>query len=97
MTQRTADEPHILPPGSTPRLGRLRRNKRPAQSSPQKPNLHPKAPLPVADGEITAAIRRRVAFLLKDQNIDGSWGSPERTKGLNIMAGIGSHHGFRRP
>ena len=38
-----------------------------------------------------------MAFLLKDQNSDGSWGSPERTKDLNIFAGIGSHHGFRRP
>ena len=60
-----------------------------------EPNLHPKAPEPVADGEITAAIERGVAFLLKDQNADGSWGSPERTKDLNIIAGIGSHHSFR--
>ena len=36
-----------------------------------------------------------MAFLLKDQNGDGSWGSPERTKDLNIFAGIGSHHAFR--
>ena len=36
-----------------------------------------------------------MAFLLKDQNADGSWGSPERTKNLNIIAGIGSHHAFR--
>ena len=36
-----------------------------------------------------------MAFLLKDQNVDGSWGSPERTKDLNIIAGIGSHHAFR--
>src|SRR5262249_59431632 len=35
------------------------------------------------------------AFLLRDQNADGSWGSPERTKDLNILAGVGSHHGFR--
>ena len=33
--------------------------------------------------------------MLKDQNADGSWGSPERTKELNIIAGIGSHHAFR--
>ena len=53
------------------------------------------APAPVADAEITAAIERGVDFLLKDQNADGSWGSPERTKDLNIIAGIGSHHAFR--
>jgi hypothetical protein len=63
--------------------------------SAQKPDLHPKPPEPVADGEITAAIARGVAFLLKDQNVDGSWGSPGRTKDLNIIAGIGSHHAFR--
>jgi hypothetical protein len=49
----------------------------------------------VTDAEILAAIQRGVDFLLKDQNSDGSWGSPERTKDLNILAGIGSHHAFR--
>jgi hypothetical protein len=63
--------------------------------SPGKPNLHPQQPEPVDDVEISAAIERGVAFLLKDQNADGSWGSPERTKQLNILAGIGSHHAFR--
>ena len=61
----------------------------------RKADLRPKPPKPVADAEITAAIQRGVDFLLKDQNDDGSWGSPERTKGLNIMAGIGSHQAFR--
>ena len=60
-----------------------------------KVSLHPKLPRPVPDAEITAAIERGVAFLLKNQNADGSWGSPERTKNLNIAAGIGSHHAFR--
>ena len=36
-----------------------------------------------------------LTFLLQDQRPDGSWGSPERTKDLNIIAGIGSHHAFR--
>jgi len=76
----------------------------PAQSRPKpateaqatrKPDLHPKPLVPVADVEITAAIQRGVDFLKKDQNADGSWGSPARTKALNIMAGIGSHHAFR--
>src|SRR5262245_27150550 len=33
---------------------------------------------------VTAAIRHGVQFLLDDQRPDGSWGSPEKTKGLNI-------------
>ena len=42
------------------------------------------------------AIRRGVEFLLDDQNKDGSWGSAERTKGLNIYAPVpGAHHAFR--
>jgi len=57
--------------------------------------LHPRAPEPVPDDEIAAAIQRGVNFLLKDQNSDGSWGSANRTKDLNIIAGIGSHHAFR--
>jgi hypothetical protein len=60
-----------------------------------KPDLHPKAPEPVPDTEIAASIQRGVDYLLKDQNADGSWGSAERTKDLNILAGIGSHHAFR--
>lgn len=34
--------------------------------------------------QIESAIDRGVAFLLKDQNKNGSWGSPHNTKGLNI-------------
>jgi hypothetical protein len=60
-----------------------------------KPDLHPKPLAPIPDGQIKAAIERGVDFLLKDQNVDGSWGSPERTKDLNIIAGLGSHHAFR--
>src|SRR4029079_17443628 len=36
--------------------------------------------------EIAASIDRGVKFLLDDQNKDGSWGSAEKTKGLNIYA-----------
>ena len=60
-----------------------------------KPNLRPKEPEPVTPAEMASAIRQGVDFLVQDQNKDGSWGSPERTKDLNIMAGIGSHHAFR--
>jgi hypothetical protein len=59
------------------------------------PNLHPGPPRPISDEELNAAISRGIEFLLKDQNRNGSWGSAERTKDLNIMAGIGSHHAFR--
>ena len=49
-----------------------------------------------SDQEITEAIRRGVKFLLEDQNPNGSWGSPTRTKGLNIYAPVpGAHHAFR--
>ena len=45
---------------------------------------------------IDAAIRKGVDFLLADQNRDGSWGSAERTKNLNIYAPVpGAHLGFR--
>ncbi|WDQ16350.1 hypothetical protein PSR62_22395 [Rhodopirellula sp. P2] len=46
--------------------------------------------------EIRAAIVRGVQFMLDDQNANGSWGSPTRTKGLNIFAPVpGAHHAFR--
>ena len=64
-------------------------------SERRKPNLHPAPPLPVDDVDLSRAIDRGVEFLLRTQNRDGSWGSAERTKDLNIMAGIGSHHAFR--
>ena len=51
---------------------------------------------PPATGEIKAAIRRGVDFLLTNQNKDGSWGSARNTKGLNIFAPVpGAHHAFR--
>jgi hypothetical protein len=60
-----------------------------------KPGVHPKPPESVSDEQISAAIQCGVNFLVKDQNADGTWGSPERTKELNITAGIGSHQAFR--
>ncbi|MDF1860689.1 MAG: terpene cyclase/mutase family protein [Verrucomicrobiales bacterium] len=45
---------------------------------------------------VDEAIENGVAFLVADQNKDGSWGSPRQTKGLNIYAPVpGSHEAFR--
>lgn len=42
------------------------------------------------------AISAGSKFLLSNQNRDGSWGTPQQTKGLNIYAPIpGAHHAFR--
>jgi hypothetical protein len=64
----------------------------------REPTATPK-PAPVAPRdrrEIESAIDRGIEFLLKDQNKDGSWGSAQRTKGLNIYAPVpGAHHAFR--
>ncbi len=56
--------------------------------------------LPAVDAPGNLAIRdsiqRGIAFLLADQNRNGSWGSATRTKGLNIYAPVpGAHHAFR--
>ena len=62
-----------------------------AEAGPQ-----PKPVEPVKPEELDAAINRGIEFLLKDQRPDGSWGSAERTKELNIFAPVpGAHHGFR--
>ncbi|MCP4509062.1 MAG: terpene cyclase/mutase family protein [Fuerstiella sp.] len=67
----------------------------------QDPRNFSRAPtLPPVDApgesEIQASIRRGVAFLLADQNPNGSWGSATRTNGLNIYAPVpGAHHAFR--
>jgi hypothetical protein len=74
-------------------------DKQPA-SPPSRPlaEVGPK-PLPVEPPTaeaIDAAINRGVEFLLKVQNKDGSWGTAEQTKDLNIYAPVpGAHHAFR--
>jgi len=58
---------------------------------PQPPPIQPPSP-----ERIRAAIGRGIHFLLQVQNRDGSWGSPRRTKGINIYAPVpGAHHAFR--
>ncbi len=51
---------------------------------------------PPSAADLEAAIGRGVAFLVGNQNADGSWGSARNTKGLNIYAPVpGAHHAFR--
>lgn len=58
------------------------------------PRLAP-VPMPPA-AQLQSAVDRGIAFLLADQNRDGSWGTAERTKDLNIFAPVpGAHHAFR--
>jgi hypothetical protein len=56
----------------------------------------PKPITPPTPSAIDTAIERGIKFLLADQRPDGSWGSPEKTKGLNIYAPPpGAHDAFR--
>jgi hypothetical protein len=70
----------------------------PAVAEPPSGRIGPPRPDPaeaLSPAELDAAIDRGRRFLVAVQNEDGSFGSAERTKDLNIMAGVGSHHGFR--
>jgi hypothetical protein len=54
------------------------------------------APTPATPDQIEQAIDRGVAFLVGHQNKDGSWGSPRRTKELNIYSPVpGAHLAYR--
>ena len=94
-TADAAVDPQTVQTGATARPALAAPEQAAGGDKARNVDLHPKPPVPVGESEITAAVERGLAFLLKDQNIDGSWGSPERTKDLNISAGIGSHHSFR--
>src|SRR5437867_9666615 len=55
-----------------------------------------KPPKPATSEQIERAIAKGIEFLVKTQNKNGSWGSPTRTKDLNIFAPVpGAHHAFR--
>jgi hypothetical protein len=56
--------------------------------------LRPKPAEPVAGERLDAAMGRGVAFLLANQNKDGSWGTPALKGGVPIIADIGSHHAY---
>jgi hypothetical protein len=60
-------------------------------------SLRPKpVSTPPSAEAIDQSIKKGVAFLLADQNKNGSWGTPNRTKGLNIYAPVpDAHHAFR--
>src|SRR4051812_12458693 len=69
----------------------------------KKPHLSPLAtqgpkPEPITPPkpeEIKSAINRGIKFLLADQRPDGSWGSPEHSKSMNIYAPPpGAHDAF---
>ncbi|NRB73275.1 MAG: terpene cyclase/mutase family protein [Verrucomicrobiales bacterium] len=54
-----------------------------------------KLPAPLASS-IDESIELGIAFLVADQNENGSWGSARQTKGLNIYAPVpGAHNAFR--
>jgi hypothetical protein len=56
----------------------------------------PKPIVPPSPQAIDNAIKQGVVLLLANQRPDGSWGSPEGTKGLNIYAPPpGAHDAFR--
>ena len=51
---------------------------------------------PLSAVEIKQSMDRGVQWLIKNQNKDGSWGSANKTKELNIFAPVpGAHHGFK--
>jgi len=69
-----------------------------AEKEAKAPVAHvkPAAFTPPKPEELSDAIDRGVKFLLADQRPDGSWGSAEKTKGLNIYAPPpGAHDAFR--
>lgn len=50
---------------------------------------------PVTSSQVKQSIERGITFLLDSQNPNGSWGSPTKTKDLNIYAPVpGAHHAF---
>lgn len=50
----------------------------------------------VTPEKLAQSIHRGVDFLIESQNPNGSWGGPQKTKGLNIYAPVpGAHHAFR--
>jgi hypothetical protein len=75
-------------------VGPLALSSRAGEDPGSKPTPRPGPPEPVRPEKLESGIRTGVAFLVADQNKDGSWGSPSLKGGVPIIAGIGSHHAF---
>ncbi len=67
-----------------------------APAPPEKDRpLRPAPAEPPAPGEIEASIQRGVAFLIQNQNRDGSWGGPQYKGGVMLYAPVpGAHQAF---
>ncbi|MEX0585904.1 MAG: hypothetical protein WD176_04635 [Pirellulales bacterium] len=80
-------------------LGRAEpRAPEPVTAPPAAATIGPKPkPAPPRDAQaVEAAMQRGIAFLIRAQNKDGSWGSARRTKGSDVYAPVpGAHHAFR--
>jgi hypothetical protein len=63
-----------------------------ADDNAVEPNLRPKPVDPPRAQDVEDAFKRGVNFLLTDQNKNGSWGSPTRTKDLNIHTPVPDGH-----
>ncbi len=77
----SADQP---PPSGAEGVNRAFPVPRPVPVDPPRP------------ADLEAAVTRGVDFLLEIQQPNGAWGSPRRTKGLDVYAPVpGAHHAFR--
>jgi hypothetical protein len=66
----------------------------PGVGSAAEPDLHPLPPASVPSATLEAGIRRGVAFLVRTQKKDGSWGGPQWTGGVDKDPIPGAHDSF---
>jgi hypothetical protein len=65
-----------------------------AESTKQVKALRPPSPEPVSAEELEKFIARGVDYLCQSQNLDGSWGSPRWTGGVDVDPVPGAFHSF---
>lgn len=66
------------------------------KEQPQETWPKPPPPPPLEPGAIAGAIGKGIAYLIRSQNADGSWGGHELRGGVEIYAPIpGAHQAFR--